>query len=140
MSIAHVDYDSVTEARKDLRSVLDASERGKAVTINRNASISAVVPAERLRSYFFKTVSPRAKIFSEDGRWVVLLEDRPFVSEGLTVDDAVADLVLSLREYAEDWDARLRLAPNHEQNWALVQLVNLSSDAELVKWLEQGGE
>ena len=140
ISIRHVDYSSVSEARREFRTVLDSAERGKVVTINRNATVSAVVPAERLRSHLSKSVTPRTKVFMENNHWVVLLEELPFVSEGTNVDDAIEDIILQLREYAEDWDARLRFAPNHEQNWALVQLVNLSSDTQLADWLERGGD
>ncbi|WP_220387441.1 hypothetical protein [Microbacterium azadirachtae] len=77
---------------------------------------------------------------SEHGRIIALMSGRPFVSEGATVDDALSDLVLSLREYAEDWEARLQQAPNHRDNWSLVQLVKLSSDAQLLEWFERGGE
>ncbi|UXW86488.1 hypothetical protein NFX31_02815 [Microbacterium azadirachtae] len=77
---------------------------------------------------------------SDHGRIIALMSGRPFVSEGATVDDALSDLVLSLREYAEDWEARLQQAPNHRDNWSLVQLVKLSSDAQLLEWFERGGE
>ena len=50
------------------------------------------------------------------------------MSEGADVDGALADLPLLLREYAEDWDDRLESAPNHTGNWAVVQLINLSTD------------
>ena len=140
LSTAVADYDSVASARSKFKDMLDRSEHGHVVTIRRGNSISVLTSAERLRDYFAKTVSPRTKVFQEGGRWVVLLERRPFVSEGTTVDEALIDLVASLREYAEDWDARLSGAPNHEQNWALVQLVNLSSDGELLEWIEQGGD
>lgn len=96
--------------------------------------------AEHLRKFFFRTVSPRVELASEDGRVIALMSGRPFVSEGATVDDALADLLESLREYAEDWDTRLQHAPNHQDNWALVQLVKLSSEEELLEWFERGGE
>jgi hypothetical protein len=41
----------------------------------------------------------------------------------------------ALREYAEDWQDRLLHAPNHRDNWALVQLITLSSDEQLREWL-----
>ncbi|WP_218189266.1 hypothetical protein [Tersicoccus phoenicis] len=44
-------------------------------------------------------------------------------------------MVLALRDYAEAWIDRLRTAPNHEQNWGLVQLITLSSDDQLASWL-----
>lgn len=140
MTTLVADYESVATARSDFKTVLDRSERGHTVTVRRGGVLSAVTSAERLRAYFAKTCSPRTKVFHEDGRWVALLEGRPFVSEGATVDDAIDDLLVSLREYAEDWEDRLQGAPNHEHNWALVQLITLSSDDELRHWIERGDE
>lgn len=139
MSIV-ADYGSFTDTRTHLKDVFDATSRGRIVTVGRDGELSAVVPVDRLRSYFFGAVSPRVTIASEEGRTVALMEGRPFVSEGATVDDALSDLVLSLREYAEDWEERLQRVPNHESNWALVQLVKISTDEQLVDWFESGGE
>lgn len=44
-------------------------------------------------------------------------------------------MVDALRDYAEEWADRLRLAPNHADNWGLVQIVALSSDEQLRDWL-----
>lgn len=134
------DYPSYSRAREHLKDVLDAAADGRTVTIARDGELAVVVPLERLRSYFFRTVSPRVRVLSEGGRVIALMEDRPFVSEGADVDAALADLVLSLREYAEDWEDRLKNAPNHANAWALVQLVKLSDDPQLRDWLEHGGE
>ena len=137
---AVIDYPSYSSARQHLKEVLDATDRGQSITVAREGRVAAVVPADRLRGFFFRTISPRVELAREEGRVIALMAGRPFVSEGATVDDALADLVVSLREYAEDWEARLQNAPNHRDNWALVQLIKLSSDAELLDWFERGGE
>ena len=139
MSIA-VDYPTFTDARTHLKDVLDSNARGITVTVRRDEQVSAVVPANRLRDYFFRTVTPRVRLVAEDDRVVALMEGRPFVSEGADVDDALADLALTLREYAEDWEERLQYASNHTQQWALVQLIKLSTDDELSEWFKRGGE
>ena len=59
----------------------------------------------------------------------------PLLAEGDSVSDAVDDAVAVLREYAEDWVDHLGSAPNHADNWGLVQLVSLSSDEQLREWL-----
>lgn len=135
-----VDYPTASAARAHLKDVLDSVERGRTVTLRRDDLVSAVVAADRLRDYFFHTVSPHVAVTKENGRVVALMDGRPFVSEGADVDGALDDLALSLREYAEDWEERLQHAPNHAQNWALVQLVRLSSDEQLVDWFKHGGE
>jgi len=128
-------YETATAARAAFKSVLDATERGRTVTVVRDDYVAAIVAADRLQDYFARTVSPHAKAFFEDGLWVVLLENRPFASEGTSLEDAVADLIESLREYADDWDERLQSAPNHASNWGFVQLITLSSDEQLATWL-----
>ncbi|WP_458040842.1 MULTISPECIES: hypothetical protein [Bacteria] len=139
MSIA-VDYPTFTQARIHLKDVLDSNARGITVTVRRDEQVSAVVPANRLREHFFSTVAPRVRLLADDDRVVALMEGRPFVSEGADVDGALADLALTLREYAEDWEDRLQHAPNHSQHWALVQLIKLSTDDELAEWFTHGGE
>lgn len=137
---AIVDYPTYSSARTHFKDVLDASESGRSVTVSRDGQVSVVMQAEHLRKFFSRTVSPRVELATEDGRVIALMSGRPFVSEGATVDDALADLLDSLREYAEDWETRLQHAPNHRDNWALVQLVKLSSNEELLEWFERGGE
>lgn len=135
-----VDYPSYTLARMHFKDLLDATALGRSVTVLRDGQMSVMLPADRLREFFFHSIAPRVEIAQERGRVIALMSGRPFVSEGATVDDALADLALSLREYAEDWEARLQSAPNHRDNWALVQLVKLSSDRDLRDWFEHGGE
>lgn len=134
------DYGSFTEARSHLKEVLDATARGRTVTVRRDDQISAVMPVELIRAHFFRTLVPGVNVTREDGRTIALMEGLPFVSEGADVDGALADLALSLREYADDWEDRLQHAPNHASNWALVQLVKLSTDGQLRDWFERGGE
>lgn len=135
MSIA-VDYPSYSEARGHFKELLDAAASGRTVTVARDGQLAAVVPVERLREHLLGTISANVRVFSEDGRVIALMEDRPFVSEGASIDEALADLIESLREYAHDWDARLKTAPNHQAAWGLVQLVKLSTDEQLRGWFE----
>ncbi|WP_131921612.1 MULTISPECIES: prevent-host-death protein [unclassified Curtobacterium] len=134
------DYPTYSRAREHFKDMLDATATGRTVTVARDGAVSAMLPVDRLRDYFFRTVSPRVSVFREAGAVIALMEGRPFVAQGTDVDDALDDLALSLREYAVDWEDRLQHAPNHHDAWALVQLVKLSTDAELRDWLERGGE
>ncbi|WP_281640304.1 hypothetical protein [Aurantimicrobium minutum] len=134
------DYPSFSSARDHLKDVLDATEDGVSVSVARQGNVSVVLPLDRLRDYFFRTVSPRISIFTEKSLTVALMVDRPFAAEGVDLDSALADLIVVLREYAADWDTRLKDAPNHQQYWALVQLVKYSTDEQLLEWFESGGE
>jgi hypothetical protein len=55
-------------------------------------------------------------VLAETGGWSVFLSGLPIAADGTTFDAAVDEMVQALREYAEDWQARLRSAPNHRNN------------------------
>ena len=65
----------------------------------------------------------------------MFLPGLPLGASGGTFDEAVDEMVGALREYAEDWADHLSTVSNHRNNWGLVQLVSLSSDAQLSEWL-----
>jgi predicted RNase H-like HicB family nuclease len=130
-----VHFDSYTDARAHLKDLLDAADRGRVATVRRDARTTAFVDRERLR-YFLTVVSPsRAQVVAEDGGWSVFIPGLPLAADGASFDEALDEMVLVLREYAEDWQDRLLDAPNHAGNWGLVQLVSLSSDDQLREWL-----
>jgi len=56
-------------------------------------------------------------------------------ADGASFDDAIDEMIDALREYAEDWQDHLLDAPNHRDNWGLVQLISLSDDEQLHDWL-----
>ena len=63
------------------------------------------------------------------------MSGQPFAAEATELGEALEDFVDALRDYAEDWEDHLYAAPNHRENWALVQLVDLSTDEQLTTWL-----
>ncbi len=134
-----VHYDSYTEARAHLKDLLDAAERGRVATVRRDAGKTAVVDVERLRR-FLASVSPsRAKVVAEADGWSVFIPGLPVAADAAAFDDAVSEMIVALREYAEDWQERLLDAPNHRNNWGLVQLISLSDDDQLRDWLVGSG-
>lgn len=75
---------------------------------------------------------------AEGGGWAAILPGRlPVHGDGETLTEAVDDPVLALREYAEDWNARLYRAPNHRVHRTVVELVELSDDDQLCVTEEQ---
>ncbi|GAA4618907.1 hypothetical protein GCM10023195_85280 [Actinoallomurus liliacearum] len=137
--MSSVHFNSYTEARAHLKDLLDAAELGCTATVRRESSMAAVVDAARLR-HFLAVVSPvRAQVVAEDGGWSVFLPGLPISADGATFDEAIDEMVDALREYAADWQERLREAPNHRQQWGLVQLINLSDDDQLRAWLTGDG-
>ncbi|GAB3553089.1 putative RNase H-like HicB family nuclease [Actinopolyspora lacussalsi] len=133
MSAVH--YDSYTEARAHLKDLLDAADRGHVASLRRDSATTAVVDAERLRSYLASVTPSQAQVIPEGEGWSVFIPGLPVAADGATFDEAITEMIAALREYAEDWQERLLNAPNHRENWGLVQLVSFSDDEQLRDWL-----
>jgi predicted RNase H-like HicB family nuclease len=76
-----------------------------------------------------------ARAVAEAGGWSIFVPGLPVAADGATFDEAVGEMIDALREYVEDWQERLLDAPNHRNNWGLVQLIGLSDDDQLRDWL-----
>lgn len=133
MSALH--YDSYAEARTHFKDLLDAAERGQPATVRGESSTAMVVDARRLLRLLRDVYPARAQVVAEGGGWSVFIPDLPVAADGASFHEAVTEMVLALREYADDWQDHLFSVPNHEDNWGLVQLVALSSDDQLREWL-----
>lgn len=130
-----VHYDSYTDARAHLKALLDAAERGRVATVRRESARAAIVDHERLRHYLATVTPSRAQVLPEADGWSVFIPGLPVAADGATFDEALEEMIGALREYAEDWQDHLLDAPNHRENWGLVQLISLSDDGELRDWL-----
>lgn len=133
----NVHFDTVKDARDHIADLLNAAERGVPATVRRNDHRAAVVDAERLRYFLVRLHPARAQVVPEAGGWSIMLNGLPLAADGETFDEALDEMVDVLREYAEDWADHLRHAPNHADNWGLVQIIELSTDAQLKDWLRQ---
>ncbi|HEV2370641.1 MAG TPA: prevent-host-death protein [Streptosporangiaceae bacterium] len=133
MSAVH--FDSYTDARNHLKDLLDAAENGQVATVRRESATTAMLDAARLRHFLASVVPSRAEVFQEAGGWSVFIPGLPVAADGVTFDEAIAEMIEALREYAQDWQDRLLHAPNHRENWGLVQLISLSGDEQLRSWL-----
>lgn len=130
-----VDYQSARDAREHFKDILDAADDGRPATVTRGSRRVVAVDADRL-VHFLTTVHPsEAQAVAENDGWSIFIPGLPVAADGVTLDDAVEEMIDALRDYAEEWIDDLRLAPNHADNWALVQLVSLASDAQLRDWL-----
>lgn len=128
-------FPSYTHARQQLRAVLDAASSGFVTTIDRDSERFLVVSARQQREDLAALRPSNAAVVAEGGGWAVILPGLPVYGDGDSFDEAIDDAIDALREYAEDWNLRLRTAPNHRQHHAVVELVELSTDEELRDWL-----
>lgn len=132
--MAKVSFPGVASVRADLKSALDAAAIGTPVAFERDRKTFAVVDADRLRRTL-SILAARPEVAHAGDRWELFFIGIPVDAEGGSLDELYADAVVSLREYADDWTERLYMAPNHADNWGLVQLVALSTDEQLRDWI-----
>lgn len=130
-----VHYDSYTDARNNLKHLLDAAEHGLVATVRRDAAVTAVLDAGRLRHFLASVVPSRAQVIQEGDGWSVFIPGLPIAADAASFDGAIDEMIEALREYAHDWQDHLLNAPNHRDNWGLVQLISLSDDDQLRGWL-----
>ncbi|MGL5829966.1 MAG: prevent-host-death protein, partial [Angustibacter sp.] len=110
-------YASYSEGRAHFKLLLDAAHRGRAATVSRGANeTAAVVNAAKLRSTLAQLV-PRPVTVAENDGWSIFLPGVPVAADGDSIDEAIAEFLAALREYAADWQDRLYLAPNRENDW-----------------------
>ena len=133
-----VQYDRFTDARTHLKELLDAAEEGRPAAVVRQDRSTVLVDRQRFVCYLMALNAGRVELVPDGDSWLAVVADSPIAAEGDDAADAIDELIEALREYAEDWSARLRLAPNHQQNWGLVQLVDHSTDDGLRVWISGG--
>lgn len=128
-------FPTLSAARAGFKDLLDAAEEGRSATVRRENRVAAVVDAGRLRSMLTETRPADAQLVAEADGWSIFLPGLPLAADATTFDGALDEMVLVLREYAKDWEDHLLHAPNHANNWGLVQLIALSDDGQLKAWL-----
>jgi hypothetical protein len=133
-------FDSYTQARAHFKDLLNAAVAGLPATVRRDETLAAVVDADRLREFLMSALPSSAQVVAESAESYAFIPGLPVSADGATPDQAVDELGDALREYVNDWEDHLRVAPNHADNWALVQLVRLSNDDQLRHWLVGTGQ
>jgi hypothetical protein len=128
-------YDNYTDARTHLKDLLDAAQAGRVATVRRDSAKAAVLDVVRLRRLLASLIPSRAQVVPEAGGWSIFIPGLPVAADGASFDAAVMEMIDALREYSDDWQERLLDVPNHRENWALVQLIALSTDEQLRDWL-----
>lgn len=135
MSAATAHYPTLRAGRDHLKDVLDAAYEGRPASVTRDRHRVAAVDAGRL-AHFLRLARPaQARVVAENDGWTVVVPGLPIAADGGTLAEALDEAVEALRDYADAWSERLRLAPNHSDNWPVVQIIEFSTDDELAAWL-----
>lgn len=128
-------YDSFSSARDRFRDLLDTAGSGRIVSVKRPNGVVAVLPEQYVRALLASRVGSPVKMVFEDDAWAALIPGLPLAAEATSPDDVVDELIAALREYVTDWHDRLSVAPNHADNWPLVEFVGISDDDQLRAWI-----
>ena len=124
---------TVTEARRQLPSLLDSAQRGHWQLVGRrNRREVILADADEISTllgagYRFH---PQVMMGENDvGLWLPELNTH---AVGATLEEALQELADVMLEYAEDWEDRLRHTPNHRGNVGYVRRIELAGDVERV--------
>ena len=128
-------FDTFTSARTNLRGVLDSAAQGLVTTVTRENERFVVVAADAFAHDLRRLLPSRAVVVAEGGGWSAIIPGVPVHGDAGSFAGAIEDLIVALREYAQDWNTRLFRAPNHLRQRSLVELVELSDDDQLRAWL-----
>ena len=110
-------YPTLRSGREHIKDLLDAAAEGRPASVTRDQTKVAAVDANRLAACLRLVRPARAEIVSEGGGWSIFIPGLPIAADGATLREALDEAVLALRDYATAWSERLRLAPNHAENW-----------------------
>lgn len=130
-----LDFPTTRAFRDHTRAAFDVAVRGGAARVHRGEDELAIVRLSRLREALELAVPARLRVEVDGDAWSAWLDERPFISDGTSMDDAVTALAEELREYAAEYAEHWQTAANHRQHEALVLLVSLSDDEQLHRWL-----
>lgn len=129
-------YLSYTDTRNHLAEALNTVEAGIPIGIQRRETQVTLIESKKLQEVLMGTrLLGRPEAVAEAGGWSVFLPGAPVAADGANLDEAVDEFISALRQYVEDWETRLRLAPNHQRRWPLVLFASLSSDADIAEWV-----
>ncbi|WP_280307729.1 hypothetical protein [Nocardia abscessus] len=84
---------------------------------------------------YFESSPLCVRAVAENDGWSIFLEGLPIGADGASLEEAVAEMITALREYAAGWLVRLRDAPGHRENCGLIYSIGLIDDAQLRDWL-----
>jgi hypothetical protein len=122
---------TVTEARRQLPSLLDKAQQGRWQAIGRRGRREAILAsADEIGTllgagYRFH---PQVIVGEHDiGLWLPELDTH---ASAPTLGEALRELADVMLEYAEDWEEHLRHAANHRDNLGYVRRIELAGDVD----------
>jgi hypothetical protein len=127
-------FDKMADARDHLKDMYDSAQGGVPAVVHRlDDPAVAMVRLDLLKRLLRGSCPIDPEVRFGERSVSVWLPGLPVSSQGADFDAAVGEFIAALRDYAQTWAEDLRNYPNHAENWGLVNLVQLSDDAELLQ-------
>ena len=122
---------TVTEARRQLPSLLDKAREGRWQLIGRRSRREIILADADEVSALLGTCyrfHPEVIVSEADvGLWLPELNTHAVAA---TLDEALQELADVMLGYAEEWEEQLRHAVNHRDNIGYVRRIELAGDAD----------
>ena len=120
---------TVSEARRQLPSLLDKAQQGQWQLIGRRNRREAILAnADEVSALLGACYRFHPEVVMSEtgvGLWLPELDTH---AVGATLDEALRELADVMIEYAEDWEAHLRHAANHRGRVGYVRRIELAGD------------
>jgi len=121
----------VTEARRQLPSLLDKAGQGRWQAIGRrNRREVILVDADEIGALLGAGYGFHPQVIIGDGDIALWLPELNTHATAPTLDEALRELADVMLEYARDWEEHLRHAANHRGNLGYVRRIELAGDVD----------
>jgi len=128
------------EARDHWREILDRVEGGVVAVVRRTSPV-VLAPRALVADALAELYPFDVKVSVQPDEVAMWLDGVPVHGAGPTYAEAVECFLDALVEYAQDWVADLRHAPNHRRNGGLVaQVIMYADDRDELRTLVFGDE
>lgn len=122
---------TVTEARRQLPSLLDKAQQGRWQAIGRrNRRETILANANEISALLGACYRFHPQVIMGEGDVALWLPELNTHAVAATLDEALRELADVMLEYAEDWEDHLRHADNHRDNLGYVRRIELAGDLD----------
>lgn len=117
------------KAKAGLSGVYDSVEQaGLRVVGRRKSAPIALVRRDELVDLYAREHPFTTRMTRSGDRVSIWLDEFDIYGQGLSIPEAVEDLIDEVEEYVAHWEAELRHAPNHASRTGWVRRIQLAGD------------
>lgn len=122
-----------SKARNDMSRVVDRVQAGEPAVIERRGVKFLITSFDEERELLAGAFGFHPQVLADGPGVGIILPELGVHSEGDTLEQAEEELVNAAIDYAEDWHAVLRNAPNHVDRRGWVWRITMADDRDAVR-------